>query len=46
MSTQEFKDTVRLMRFWQRYVESEPTTFAKERKETLEKQIDEYLKKR
>ena len=43
MSPQEFKDAVRSMRYWQKYVEDEPTTFAKQRKESLEKEIDDYL---
>lgn len=43
MTPEEFKNAVRSMRYWQKWVESEPTTFAKERKQTLEKQIDLYL---
>lgn len=43
MSPQEFKDAVRSMRYWQKYVEDEPTTITKQRKETLENKIDDYL---
>lgn len=43
MTQEEFKDAVRNMRYWQKYVENDPTTLSKKRKEQLETQVDIYL---